>query len=253
MHEHTKECWDLIIKKLKLKNYNFKKPFFVDHKRIKEIVSSLTHIANNKKEIRNLGFITKRENKPDFFKKKKLFLLPSSNKEWVILKGDGYFDPSYLVKQKPKVIKKKFHLDTIYGESEGRYIHQIYAQGILNDFTGVKNSVFTLSGRKYASFDYEAYGQNLSCNGVQIEIDAGYESEKEVILIEAKTGEVGSEITRQLFFPFKYVSNLTNKKIRTIFMVTSNDRRFVSLFEYTFKNPNHYESLDLVSSQKYKI
>ena len=33
-----------------------------------------------------------------------------------------------------------------------------------------------------ANFKYNAYGNDLECNGIQLEVDAGFESKNEVIL-----------------------------------------------------------------------
>ena len=89
--------------------------FFVEHKKIKEIVSKFTDIPNNKKEIRILGSSTQRENKPPFFKENNIFLLPTSNNGWVFLRGDGYFDPKYKINSEAKEIKSEYKLDTIFG------------------------------------------------------------------------------------------------------------------------------------------
>ena len=253
MHEQTKYCWDEIVSELQLKEHDFSTPFFVEHKKIKEIVSKFTDIPNNKKEIRILGSITQRENKPLFFKENEIFLLPSSNKEWVFLKGDGYFDPEYKIDSPVKKIKSAYELDTFFGDSEGRYIHQINAQGILDDFTNIKKPVFTISGRRRAHFKFSAYGSYLECKGIQLEVDAGFESKNEVILIEAKIGEVGSEIIRQIYFPYRCISDLTSKKIRNIFMVVSKDKKTVNLFEYVFEDSKVYESIKLINSEKYLI
>ena len=255
MNNDVETCWEKIILDLDLEYYDFSSPCFIKHSQVKEIVSNLTNIANNRKEIRILGNMIRRRNRPKFFKKENIFLLPSSNKEWVLLRGDGYFDPEYKDHfYKSKIIDKaeNFNLETLKGQSEGRYIHQINADGILGDFIKDDKLIFTLSGRKYATFAYKAFGHNLKCDGAQIEIDAGFETKNEVILIEAKTGEVGSEIIRQLYFPYKYVSSITQKKVRSIFMVVSNDRRSVSLFEYHFNN-HTYESIQLLKSEKYLI
>ena len=255
MHKDTIECWDLIFDELKICDHDFKNPLYIAHNKIKDIVSKLSHIKNNKKEIRILGYITKREHKPKIFRENNLFLLPASNASWVMIKGDGYFDPKYLIDKKPKIIPNNIQLDTLTGDSEARFIHEAVAKGIIQDFTKTEKLIFTLSGRKRVNpeFKYNAYGYELICKGAQIEIDSGYESENDVILIEAKSGEVGSEIIRQLFFPYKFVSNITNKNIRNIFFVLSNDKQSVSLFEYVFEDCMIYESIKLVNSEKYYL
>ena len=253
MHEQTKIVWDEILNQLNLRGHDFSSPFFVEHEKIKKIISKFKDFDNNKKEIRILGSMTQREKRHAFFIENNIFLLPASNTEWVFLKGDGYFDPKYKIDSEAKQIKLDYELDTFFGQSEGRYIHQINAQGILDVFTNVKKPIFTICGRRRANFKYNAYGNDLECKGAQIEVDAGFESENEVILIEAKTGEVGSEIIRQIYFPFKCISGLTKKNIRNIFMVVSKDRKTVSLFEYIFEDSMVYESIKLVNSEKYLI
>ena len=255
---NKEKVWQKIISDLNLRNHNFSsEPFYVEHKKIKKIVSTLIDIPNNVKEIRILGTQITRERKPDFFKENNLLLLPASNKEWVIIKGDGYFDiPTENIAKEKFKSNLKFELDTLPEDStsESKYIAEAFAKGIIQDFTGQDNLYLTLSGRKYASFHYNAYGFNLSCNSIQIEIDSGYESKDQVILIEAKSaGEVSNEVIRQLYFPRRYISNITNKKIRNIFFVVTDKGQYVTLYEYDFKSEDTYESIFLVDSKKYQF
>tara|TARA_Y100000590_G_scaffold259293_1_gene291133 strand:+ start:270 stop:1043 length:774 start_codon:yes stop_codon:yes gene_type:complete len=255
---NKEKVWQKIISDLNLRNHNFSsEPFYVEHKKIKKIVSTLTEIPNNIKEIRVLGSQIRREKKPNFFRENNLLLLPASNKEWVIIKGDGYFDiPTENIAKEKFESSLKFELDTLTenSTSESRYIAETFAKGIIQDFTGQDSLYLTLSGRKYASFNYNAYGFDLSCDSVQIEIDSGYESEDQVILIEAKAaGKISNEVIRQLYFPRRYVSSITNKKIRNIFFVVTDKGQYVTLYEYDFKSEDTYESIFLVDSKKYKF
>lgn len=248
----------MIINKFDMENHDFNcKPLFVEHKKVKDIVGKITDIPNNKKEIRILGNQITRESRPKFFRENNLFLLPASNTAWNILKGDGYFDiPSIELIKENYFFKNKFKFETLdkSSTSESKYIFQAFNNGIINNFTSQDNLYLTLNGRKRATFSFTAYNQNLECNSIQIEIDAGYESENEVILIEAKaSSNISNEVIRQLFFPRKYVSTLTNKKIRSIFFVVNDKGKSVNLYEYDFKNPNVYESIFLVDSKRYKL
>lgn len=258
INNEKEKVWDIIVKKLRFDSHNFNNsPYFVHHSTIKEIVSTITNVKNNNKEIRNLGNHITRERRPQFFKENNLFLLPASNRSWNIIQGDGYFDlPKNELNVEDFQPKNNFKLNTLDSSStsESKYIFKAYIKGIIQDFTSNEKLFLTLNGRKYTSFNFNAYGFDLSCKGIQIEIDAGYESIDEVVLIEAKSaGNISNEVIRQLYFPRKYVSSLTSKKIRNIFFVVSDEGRFVDLYEYNFKSINSYESIYLVNSKRYKL
>ena len=258
MMSDRERIWDIIVRSLQMNLHNFdKEPFHVEHKKIKKIVSSVTDIPNNVKEIRLLGNHITRERRPHFFRKNNLFLLPASNRSWNIIKGDGYFDlPLDNLDVEKFNSNLKFELDTLddSSTSESKYISQAFSKGIIQHFTSQNELFLTLNGRKYTTFNFKAYGHELSCNKIQIEIDAGYETKDEVILIEAKSaGKISNEVIRQLYFPRKYVSTLTTKKIRNIFFVVTDKGKYVNLYEYDFKSIEHYESIYLVNSKRYKL
>jgi len=81
----TNKIWVKIINETGLKNHSFSDgPFYVKHKTIKDIVSDID-APNNSKEIRILGYQATREQRPEYFIKNNLFLLPASNREWVVV------------------------------------------------------------------------------------------------------------------------------------------------------------------------
>tara|TARA_B100001093_G_C26855679_1_gene1027294 strand:+ start:3064 stop:3831 length:768 start_codon:yes stop_codon:yes gene_type:complete len=255
MGKGTEEVWEKIVSDLNLENHNFdNRPFEVPHSRIKEIVSPLTEISNESKEIRLLGSQVTREKRPKYFKENNLFLLPSSNRSWYFLQGDGYFDIPELsniisVKQSPN----KVTFDSLSGDSEARYINEAFAKGIISDFCKDTELKMTLMGRRYASLNFNAYNQKISCDGVQIEIDAGYESKQQIVFLEAKASVPTNETIRQLYFPFKFLKGLSKKKIRCLFLVVYQKENFVILYEYGFKYPNIYESIYKIKEEKYLL
>ena len=249
------EMWDKIVEDLDLVNHDFDKEVFsISHKKIKDIVSTFSHIANNKKEIRNLGSQTTRESRPKFFIDNNLFLLPSTNTSWYFIKGDGYFDIPQIESDIPvKPAPSEVQFDTLTGDAEARFINEAFARSIIQDFCEDPNLKMTLMGRRYASFDFQAYNQNLKCSGIQIEIDAGYESLNQIVLVEAKALMPTNETIRQLFFPFKFISGLSKKSIRCIFLIVSKNKDYLVLYEYGFKDPNIYESIYKKNQIKYLL
>ena len=259
-NESDKEkVWKNIVEKLELDKHNFQKaPFYVSHKTIKSIVSSINVSSQTTKEIRVLGYQEKREKRPQYFIDNNLFLLPRSNKEWIFIHGDGYFD----IPQKNEIALKNYHfkpnfnLETLkIGNSEMQYIDYAFATGIIQDFTNQKQLYLTIRGRKWIEEEiaFQAYGHTLKVNGVQTEVDAGYESKDEIILIEAKNKDVNNEIIRQIYFPFRKWQKTTKKKVRNIFLVSSKQDNSLTLYEYDFKDENLYESISLKQAYKYKI
>ena len=107
---NTSEIWSQIVNETGLTNHNFSDgPFYVSHKQIKQIVSKID-APNNRKEIRILGYQATRESRPKYFEDNALFLLPASNSEWVIVKGEGYIDiPD--INSEPELISSKLDFE----------------------------------------------------------------------------------------------------------------------------------------------
>ena len=91
----------------------------------------------------------------------------------------------------------------------------------------------------------------VSVDRTGIEIDAGYETDESLVLIEAKNVIADDFLVRQLYYPYRLWKEKVKKKVRTIFMQYHNG--IFSLYEYEFKEPNKYNSLELVKSKRYSI
>ena len=130
------EIWEVIVKKTGLNKHNFSTgPFYVAHTEIKKIVSTI-NAPNNRKEIRILGYQATREQRPQYFIKNNLFLMPASNQEWVVIKGEGYIDipeinsDAILVKS-----KLDFEIELLsVGISEMQYLDFAFVHGITQQF-----------------------------------------------------------------------------------------------------------------------
>ena len=86
----------------------------------------------------------------------------------------------------------------------------------------------------------------IEVKGVQIEVDAGYEGERDVILIEAKIGTRKSFNIRQLYYPYRHFSQIvTTKRIRPIFFEYDVSRATYTLYEYHFADPLILNSIQL--------
>ena len=144
------EIWEVIVKKTKLEKHNFSNgPFYVAHKEIKEIVSKIK-APNNRKEIRILGYQATREQRPQYFIDNNLFLLPASNKGWVVIKGEGYIDiPEINSDAIPVKSKLDFEIESFnVGISEMQYLDFAFVHGITQQFLEDESIELTVRGRK---------------------------------------------------------------------------------------------------------
>lgn len=246
--------WETIILESGLKNHNFSSgPFYVNHNEIKEIVSKI-NAPNNKKEIRILGYQATREQRPTYFKENNLFLLPASNHKWVIVKGEGYIDIPE-IESDPIVVKSKldFEIESFnVGISEMQYLDFAFVHGITQKFLEDESIQLTVRGRKRTPhFNYFVNNIEIKCEGVQTEVDAGYEGKNSLTLVEAKSSKIKNEIIRQIYFPYRKWSSDINKPVRNVFFQFDEDYGTLSYWEYGFKYPLKYDSIYLMRYQKY--
>jgi hypothetical protein len=183
-----------------------------------------------------------------------LFLLPTKNGEYAIVKGEGYVDIAE-IKSTAKVYNSKldFKLDTsIVGNSEMQHLDFAYAASLIRTFSEDDSLVLTVRGRKYTpKFSFNVGNQKIFVESVQTEVDAGYEGRNQVVLIEAKNSKTKNTIIRQIFYPYRQWQQCTEKQIKTIFFEKRDD--YYSLWQFEFQNPNDYNSIILTKSQRYEI
>jgi len=140
--------------------------------------------------------------------------------------------------------------------SESTAINCAFATKILRDFSEEENLVPTVNGRMSSgafSFDINSSKGLLRVNvkKSQIEIDAGYEGDRSLLLIEAKNYISDDFLVRQLYYPYQLWDRKIHKPVRSIFLTYTNG--IFHLREYDFTDINHYNSLVLVKHKKYAI
>ena len=114
--------------------------------------------------------------------------------------------------------------------------------------------ILTIRGRKRTpEFDFFVGEQLIKVSSVQTEVDAGYEGEKQVVLIEAKNGNAANVIIRQLYYPFRQWQEHTSKKVVTLFFDKASSDNVYSIWKFEFSDPKNYNSIRLVKSGKFRI
>ena len=251
--------WGEVYSNTPFSNWNFEEgPLLIQDS---EILNAVAHLSDEdipakSKEIRKQCGMNDRDQRPEIFKQKNLFLLPYTNNSRIIFRGEGYIDIPKLDDNSiiEFEINPKFELEaSSIGNSEMQHLDYAFAVGIVQDFVNVESIYLTIRGRKYASFDYKVMGTPMTAKGVQTEVDAGYEGESEILLFEAKNTSVTNEIIRQLFFPKRKWEEDTTKKVRSFFSQYNSDEHSISFFEYGFMDALEYTSLELVKSGKYLL
>jgi len=197
-------------------------------------------------------------NRPTIFQNNKLSILPNSRSSYVIGKFQTHEPISYL-DQKPKAVEsldyESIEHTNLYSENSS--LLYAFNSGIISDLVN-EDVAFTLAGRMSSKeFDFEINNSindklfPINVQNSQIEIDAGFESDSSLILVEAKNTQVDDFLVRQIYYPYRLWENRVDKNIVNIFMTYSND--IFSFFLYEFKNKMEYNSLELIKQVDYII
>lgn len=181
-----------------------------------------------------------------------------TNGEYLLFKG-SIFTP--LIKCQTKSTLRSqipFPLLTVgRGTGESEYLDNAFNSGLLTKFTGSGQLYLTIRGRERTkAFDFRIAASDLpvQVNGVQIEADAGYEGEHDVILIEAKIGTPSHFNIRQLYYPFRHFSIIApQKRIRTLFFEYDLSAATYTFYEFVFGMSEVFDSIQQVKCCVYSL
>jgi hypothetical protein len=206
-------------------------------------------IRKTGREPRLMTKFDSRENRPSPLKRAGLTILPVSNGEYFLLKGDGYIDIPPVKKIERYDSSRMSTLETIQWQDgirgESQAIDTLFMASAIKTFIGDEALQLTMRGRlrssKFAfTFDSTPKPLEIQVEGVQIEVDAGFEGGK-VVIIEAKFGSIDDFIVRQLYYPYRNLLEIgVKKEIVPILLVYSN--RVYSLYQLEFPNVDRYEA-----------
>lgn len=248
------KSWEKIFKDYKVLEHDFnKKPFVISATDIKKSVQSFK--KTGEKEVRILCKQDTKESRPDIFKENGLFILPTKNGQFSIVKGEGYVDiPTIESEISEYNSKLDFELESsLVGDSEMQHLDFAYASSLVRTFMEDSSLVLTIRGRKFTpAFNFCVNKQEVKTQSVQTEIDAGYEGKDKIVLIEAKNRGDKNLIIRQLYYPYRQWQERTKKKVYTLFFERTKESVY-SIWQFEFTDINDYNSIRLVKSGKFKI
>jgi hypothetical protein len=199
-----------------------------------------------------------RKDRPKLLLDLGITILPTSNGEYVLLRGDGYSEIPALTQVESYDASAIVNLQTIpWGErirSECQAIDTLFMISALRSFVGDDRLQLTIRGRLRSGefsfkFQTRVRRENIHVRGVQIEVDAGYEGNK-IAIVEAKFGNSESFIIRQLYYPYReLLRSGATKEIVPILLVYSN--LVYSLYAFDFLKVDDYQSIRLVRQAHY--
>ncbi|MDR2588378.1 MAG: hypothetical protein LBC67_03025 [Spirochaetales bacterium] len=247
--------WEAVFESCRIDRHDFSQaPFLLTAEHIKRATAHFS--ATTEREVRVLCKQDTREDRPNIFREKDLFLLPIKNGTYIILQGDGYVDIPQ-INSRVEVYKSRldFELDTSKaGNSEMQHLDFAYASSLIRSFLDDPTLVLTIRGRKYTPrFEFTAgkYRQKITVEGVQTEVDAGYEGKNQVVLIEAKNSYSSNTIIRQLYYPYRQWKSHTHKEVRLLFF--EKRKSVYSLYNFEFTDIYNYDSIKLAGCKRYEI
>ncbi len=188
-------------------------------------------------------------------------ILPISNGKYAILGGDGYADvPAPRIVRHWHAAKPAARLGSLPWQSaptsESQALDMANASGLLHDFFGDPDACLTIRGRLRSpkfSFQFQTLRGSvpLTVDGVQIEVDSGFEGAA-LHLIEAKLGARTNFHIRQLYYPLRmWTALLPEKAVSALFLTWSN--RCYSLRKFRFDPLDHYHGLVVSDAVDYYL
>jgi len=178
--------------------------------------------------------------RPEVFKENSLTIFPVKNGEYVLFKDPtrkSYYRFSRKESDLPVTVYDS-QVDLLsfdaypggQGLSECQAIDFAYIASLIKHFTGDERLSLVIRGRLFSGafhFRLPADNRRIAVSGVQIEVDAGYESPDGLYLVEAKVGKRDDFHIRQLYYPFLEWSNRSRKRIVLIFLVYTNGKYYL--------------------------
>jgi hypothetical protein len=212
----------------------------------------------NQFEPRLLAYHTSAEARPECFKQNGLYLLPIKNGTYLLTRKNIYYPLQYLTSDPVLVPRAKDSLVLQVGNSETSLIDNLRYSGVFErpEILGEK-ILFgpLLNGRHRCKFDMTLHGDQISVAGVQYEVDACFETEKKILLIEGKSNSkmIESFNIRQLYYPYREIKSKIGDKKQILCAFLTEFKGIVNIWLFDFSNEKAMESIQLRGQYRYKF
>ena len=183
-------------------------------------------------------------------------ILPLRLGEYLLTRGDLCCQVPAVSRTEPQVTALPFTLETAArGEGESQYIDHAYNTGLLQRFVGAEPLFLTIRGReRTGAFSFRLGDELVEVEGAQIEVDAGYEGERDIILIEAKIGRRDYLNVRQLYYPWRHFGQLVpHKAVRPLLLTYDVATTRYELHEFGFDQLDDPTTWRVLRSAAYRL
>lgn len=197
--------------------------------------------------------------RPKVFEKEGLSVFPLSTRKWILVNFDDYhkLEP---IKGKYLEIEWKMPFKVFgpeRGSGEQQYLLNAINSGLIKRFLGVKGELlYTIGGKQRSSSFSFSIGDKIKSilvENPQIEIDAGLEGKKDIVLIEAKPKLVEGFRLKKIYFPLRAWDWVPRKNKHILFLCYEPKNEIYYIWKYVFKKKEDITSLRLLKAKKYKI
>ncbi len=192
---------------------------------------------------------------PAILKNNGYFLLPVKNGTYAIVRGAGFQKLAGSV----DVVEYKSNIDFPLttagrGQSEMQFLDNAYNTGVLEQILGEGSLYQSIRGRERShKFSFKVGKNEITVEGVQIEVDSGLEGRNSIILVEAKIGVPHDFIIRQLFYPYRRFKDLSRKKTIPVFLTYDLKTAVYNAWIYEFFDDGDYNAIRLVKTHTFRI
>ncbi len=220
---------------------------------------------NEFRESRLMAKFDHSANLPKIFKDHQLSILPISRSKYIIGHFDTYLNVKYdqdLESTHVDFPKEIETIDYTNLSSESSVLICAFNTGIIENLLDTNQVFYTVYGRM-STGDFQFSIRNkknqtyydINVDSSQCEIDAGFESEKYFLIVEAKMYDVDDFLVRQLYYPYRLWTNKipAHKQVIPVLMTYSNSSNIFKFFIYGFDDVSDYNSIKLVKQKNYVI
>ncbi len=238
------ESWNNIFHKFDIIN-EIKKNDFYD-------ITSNDIKSVDGKEARLMTKIDFRKNLPFIMRRNGLSILAIKNGTYRIAKNDPFIDIPKLDEAKIQYLNNNLSsfitLNPMNIKSESGALDVASATGMLKKVFDEKNLFLGIRGRLRGSLNFSIGDIDYDVDGVQIEVDGGYEGEQTFNIVEAKIGYEDNINIRQLIYPELYWKNIIGiqKKVKSYIFYYENQ----SIYRFI---PFIYDGLNYYANSKEEI
>lgn len=220
----NEEAWENIFKRYQITD-RVEKQGYVE-------ISAEEIKAVDGKEARLMAKVDFRQNLPKVMQDAQLSILAVKNGLYKIAKNDPFIEIEEQITAEIMTIeppKEFLSIDPFNIKSESAALDLAYLTKMCDEVFG-EESFLTIRGRLRGDLSFELEGTHYEIEGVQIEVDGGYETKDAIHLIEAKIGFRDNINIRQLLYPQLYWQKQSrhSKEIKSyIFYLQDDIFRFI--------------------------